>query len=145
MSQPSECIFCKIINGEANCQKLYEDGQTLGILDIGQVISDTGEFIPGRSLIIPKRHVAWYYDLEDEEAGQLFVAAKIVASKIKRAFNPDFVAVFIRGQRVPHVHIILQPSNEGDPVDRMFTDVSASFKVAPEELLNDMAQRIRIS
>jgi histidine triad (HIT) family protein len=133
-----------MIKGEESCQKLYEDEVTLCIVDIGQVISDSGEFIPGRSLVIPKRHVTWFYDLEDVEAGRLFIAAKIVAGKIKRAFNPDFVAVFIRGQRIPHAHIILQPSSGGDPVDRMFTGVTSSFfKVAPEELLNNMAERIK--
>ena len=141
----SECIFCKMIKGEESCRKLYEDEATLCILDIGQIISDTGEFIPGRSVVIPKRHVTWFYDLEDEEAGQLFIAAKIVANKIKKAFNPNFVTVFIRGQRVPHAHIILQPSVEGDPTDRLFTNIRPSFKVAPEELLNDMAQRIQES
>ena len=64
-----ECIFCKIIEGEGNARKLYEDATTLCILDIAQIVSDTGNFIPGRCLVIPKRHVAWFYDLEDEEAG----------------------------------------------------------------------------
>ena len=143
MSQSNECVFCKMLRGEESCQKLYENEAALCILDIGQIISDTGGFIPGRSLVIPKRHVTWFYDLEDEEAGQLFTAAKIVALKIKRAFNPDFVTVFIRGQRVPHAHIILQPETEGDPISRMFTSVRSSLKVAPEELLSNMAQRIR--
>ena len=64
----SECIFCKIIKGEASARKLYEDETTLCILDIGQIVSDAGRFILGRSLVIPKRHVPWFYDLEDEEA-----------------------------------------------------------------------------
>ena len=141
----TECIFCKIIKGEANSQKLYEDETTLCILDIGQILSDAGEFVPGRSLVIPKRHVTWFYDLEDEEAGKLFVVAKTIASKIKKAFNPDFVTVFIRGQRVPHAHIILQPTFEGDPVDKMFSNIGSYFKIAQEELLNDMARKLRES
>ena len=101
-----ECIFCKIIEGEASARKLYEDETTLSILDIGQLISDAGRFISGRSLVIPKRHVTWFYDLEDEEAGQLFIATNRVARKIKKAFNPDFITVFIRGQRISHAHVI---------------------------------------
>lgn len=141
----TECIFCKIIEGEGNARKLYEDETTLCILDIAQVVSDTGDFIPGRCLVIPKRHVAWFYDLEDEEAGQLFVAAKIAARKIKRAFHPDFVTIFIRGQRIPHAHIILQPSGAGDPMDKVFASLMSSFKLAPEELLDDMAQKLQES
>ncbi len=142
----SECIFCKIIKGEASARKLYEDETTLCILDIGQIVSDAGRFILGRSLVIPKRHVPWFYDLEDEEAGQLFIATKIVANKLKRAFNPDFVTVFIRGQRISHAHIILQPSSgEDDPTDKVFKGLISFFKLAPEELLDDMARKIQES
>jgi histidine triad (HIT) family protein len=137
-----ECIFCKIIEGEGSARKLYEDETTLCILDIAQVVSDKGNFIPGRCLVIPKRHVAFFHDLEDEEAGQLFVAASRAARKIKKAFNPDFVTVFIRGQRISHAHIILQPSGEGDPLDKLFASMMSTFKLAPEELLDDMARKI---
>jgi histidine triad (HIT) family protein len=140
-----ECIFCKIIEGEGSARKLYEDKATLCILDIAQVISDKGSFIPGRCLVIPKRHVASFYDLEDKEAGQLFVAAKRAARKIKSAFDPDFVTVFIRGQQISHAHIILQPSGEGDPLDRLFSGMRSTFKLAPAELLDDMAQKIQES
>ena len=138
-----ECIFCKIVKGEADARKLYEDETTLCILDIGQVVSDKGNFIPGRCLVIPKKHVAWFYDLEDEEAGQLFISAKIIARKLKMAFNPEFVTVIIRGQRIPHAHIILQPSGEGDPTDNWLTTMRSSFKLASEELLDDMVQKIQ--
>ena len=138
-----ECIFCKIIEGEASARKIYEDETILCILDIAQVISDTGNFIPGRCLVLPKRHVAFFYDLEDEEAGQLFVAAKTLARKLRKAFNPEFVTVFIRGQRVSHAHIILQPSGEGDPTSKLFAGMMSFFKLAPEELLDDMAQKIQ--
>jgi histidine triad (HIT) family protein len=137
-----ECIFCKIIEGEASARKLYEDETTLCILDIGQVVSDKGDFIPGRCLVIPKRHIAWFYDLDDEEAGQLFVVATAMARRLKQAFNPDFVTVFIRGQRVSHAHIILQPSGEDDPLDRLFSSMRSTFKLAPAELLDDMTQKI---
>ena len=137
-----QCVFCKIIEGEGNARKIYEDETTLCILDIAQIVSDTGNFVPGRCLVIPKKHVAWFYDLEDKEAGQLFIAAKIIARKLKKAFNPEFVTVIIRGQRIPHAHIILQPSGEGDPTDDWLTTMRSTFKLAPEELLDDMAQKI---
>lgn len=145
MAEASECIFCKIIRGGESCRKLYEDETTLGILDIAQVTLDTGEFIPGRALIIPKRHVPSYYDLEDEEAGRLFAAAKNLAKVIKRAFNPEFVTVFIRGRGVPsHAHIILQPTVENDPIDTyFFQHIRDNFKLAPSEVLDNMAQRIQ--
>jgi len=141
----NECIFCKIVKGEADARKVYEDETALCILDIGQVVSDAGEFVPGRCLAIAKRHVPWFYDLEDEEAGQLFIVAKKIAGKIIRAFNTDFVTVIIRGQRVSHVHIILQPSYEGDPMDKVMVGMRSSFQLAPAEMLDDMARKIQES
>jgi len=138
-----ECIFCKIIEGKEKARKLYEDEWTISILDIAQVTFDNGSPIPGRSLIIPKRHVAWFYDLEDKEAGQLFIAAKIVAGKLKKAFNPDFVSMFIHGHQIAHAHIILQPSFKGDAVEGMFSSMRSSFKLATEEALNDIARKIQ--
>ena len=138
-----DCLFCKMVRGEEKCLKLYEDDSTLVIVDIGQVIKKDGAIIPGRSLVIPKRHVVRYYELEDEEAGHLFIAATKIARKIKRAFDPQFVTVFIRGQQVAHCHIILQPSTgEGDPIDAMFMGVREFFKLVPEATLIEMAQKI---
>ena len=138
-----ECIFCKIVKGEADARMIYEDETTLCILDIGQVVTDKGDFIPGRCLVLPKKHVSWFYDLADEEAGQLFIAATITARKLKKAFNPQFVTVIIRGQRIPHAHIILQPAGEGDPMDNWLSTIRSTFKLAPAELLDDMAQKIQ--
>lgn len=137
------CLFCRMLTGKERCLKLYEDDLTFAIVDIGQVIKKNGEIIPGRSLVIPKRHVAHYYELEDEEAGHLFIAATKIARKIKKAFDPQFVTVFIRGQQVAHSHIILQPSTEeGDPIDAMFMGLRDFFKVASEEALLAMARKI---
>ncbi len=139
-----DCLFCGMLTGKVKCIKLYEDDSTFAIIDIGQVIKKDGGIIPGRSLVIPKRHVVHYYELEDEEAGRLFTAATKIARKIKKAFNPQFVTVFIRGQQVAHSHIILQPSTgEGDPIDAMFMGVRDFFKIAPEEALLAMVSKIK--
>jgi len=132
-----------MMRGEASCRKLYEDEATLSILDIGQMTSNNGEFIPGRSLVIPRRHVTWFYDLDDGEAGRLFIVARIVAGKIKQAFDPDFITMFLRGQRVPHAHIIVQPSGTDDALDDMFKVLRSPATIAPEVLLDEMARRIR--
>jgi histidine triad (HIT) family protein len=145
MDESAACIFCKMMKGEESCRKLYEDENTLSILDIGQMAlnPDTGELVRGRCLVIPKRHVIWFYELEDEELGKLFIATKSVIGKINRAFNPDFVTIFLRGQRVPHAHIILQPSFKGDAMENTFKVLSSPSTIAPEALLDEMAQKIR--
>ncbi|MDY6969800.1 MAG: HIT family protein [Spirochaetota bacterium] len=138
-----DCLFCKMIRGEVPCIKLYEDDHSFSIIDIAQVYKKDGEIIKGRSLVIPKKHIVHYYELDEEDAGHLFVAASKVARKIKKAFDPEFVTVFIRGQQVAHTHIILQPSTgEGDPIDSMFLNIRDFFKVAPEDDIKEIAQMI---
>ena len=50
-----ECLFCKIIDGQIPCFKIYEDDVVLAFLDINPD-SD------GHTLIIPKKH---HTDLND--------------------------------------------------------------------------------
>jgi histidine triad (HIT) family protein len=145
VGETGECIFCKMMIGEESCRKLYEGETTLSILDIGQMAlnPDTGELVRGRCLVIPKRHVIWFYELEDKELRELFIATKAVVGKINRAFNPNYVTIFLRGQRVPHAHIILQPSFKDDAMENTFKVLSSPSTIAPEALLDEMAQRIR--
>lgn len=65
-------------------------------------------------MVIPKRHVRFWHDLDDTEVAAVFNTAKAVARKIKTQYAPSFVCVFIRGGRVEHTHVVLFPSNEGD-------------------------------
>ncbi|CAK9140883.1 unnamed protein product [Ilex paraguariensis] len=48
-TEEKNCVFCKIIRGEAKTSKLYED-------DICLCILDTNPLTHGHSLIIPKCH-----------------------------------------------------------------------------------------
>lgn len=143
MNTPDSCIFCKIFNRELPSRQLGENQHALAILDIGQVVLEDGNFVPGRSLVIPKKHVLHFYDLDDEEAAGLFILAKNISAKLKVAFSPQFVTFFIRGQQVPHAHIILQPSNKDDPVDDMFKNIMNHFKQAPDDILDNMFNQIK--
>jgi len=58
----SDCIFCKIVNGEIPCKKLYEDDEKLAFADINPVA-------PVHLLVIPKKHIPGLLDLEEQDAG----------------------------------------------------------------------------
>lgn len=102
-----DCAFCKIIRDELPSWKIMENNDVIGILD-------TNPTAEGHCLIIPKRHVHHWHDLNDAETSTVFNAAKLVAKQIKKKYKPDFVCVFIRGGRVKHTHVVLFPSHEGD-------------------------------
>lgn len=122
----NNCIFCRIAAGQAEAHRVYEDDLSLAILDINPLSR-------GHCLVIPKRHVPWWHDLTEEETESLFRVAKVVANKIMKAFNPDFVCMYARGRRIPHTHIFLVPTYKGDPVDRFFNALEG-FQEAPKVL-----------
>lgn len=74
---------------------------------------------PGHTLIIPRRHVANYYDLTDQEKTALWSMADYCKSIIDSRFSPDGYNIGINigtaaGQSVPHVHLHLIPRFTGD-------------------------------
>ena len=127
MTENDSCIFCKIVAGQADAYRVYEDELSLAILDINP-------FSRGHCLVIPRRHVPWWHDLSEKEVESLFRVARTVADKIMKAYSPDFVAMYARGRRIPHTHIFLVPTYKGDPLDRFFNALEG-FQEAPPALM----------
>ena len=98
----SDCLFCKIINGEIPSSKVYED-------ELCYAFRDIAPMAPTHILVIPKTHVASVDGITEENSA---VVAHIfeVIPQIARAegltngyrvvsnCGPD------AGQTVPHLH-----------------------------------------
>jgi len=88
----------------------------------GLVVRDAFPISPGHTLIIPKRHVGSFFDLEADERAELLALlcqAKVVADK---EFSPQGYNIGINdgaaaGQTVPHLHLHMIPRFEGDLPD----------------------------
>ena len=111
----SECIFCRIANGEIPSATLYED-------DDFRVILDLGPASKGHALILPKSHAANIYELPDELAGKAMVLAKKMAGRMTEALEFDGFNIVqnngeVAGQTVFHFHMHLIPRYEGDQVN----------------------------
>ena len=126
-----ECVFCRIVQGKLPSWKIAENDAAIGILD-------TNPSADGHCLIIPKRHVRYWYDLSDAEICAVFNTAKAVAQKIKKEYAPDCVCIFTRGGRVKHTHVVLFPSNEGDKLggfpQSVLGKADVDFKKVQEKL-----------
>lgn len=108
------CIFCKIANGEIPSATVYEDDDFRAILDLGPASK-------GHTLILPKKHVANIFEMDDETASKALVAAKHVACKVKKAMNCEGLNILqnngeIAGQSVFHFHMHIIPRYAGDTV-----------------------------
>ena len=96
------CIFCKIIKKEILCDKIYEDENFLAFLTIGPVAD-------GHLLIVPKKHIVWMQDADDETISGIFKLSKKLMSSLKNSFKCDYVSLSVAGEEIPHFHIHLIP------------------------------------
>ena len=95
----TDCIFCKIINGEIPSTKIYENAYVIAIEDINPKAKV-------HSLVIPKIHVESLNELEDEKImSEILKAVKEVA-KIKgvKAYRLHVNTGKEEGQIVFHLH-----------------------------------------
>ena len=107
MAEKDRCVLCEVVGGELPSRKVYEDTSFLAILDVNPCAE-------GRCLVVPKTHAARFNEMGDDESAHLFRVVKIVARKIKKAFNLESICVFIRGGRISHLHVAVFPSMQGD-------------------------------
>ncbi len=109
----SDCIFCKLANGEIPSATLYED-------DDFRVILDLGPASKGHALVIPKQHYADLYEIPDEVLAKASAVAKKVGTRLAKAMGCDGLNIvqnngLAAGQTVFHFHIHLIPRYENEP------------------------------
>lgn len=103
----SDCIFCKIANGEIPSQFIYEDESVVAFRDLNPQA-------PEHILIVPKKHVAKIIDFTAEDkdlAAHIFVdVVPEVAKKIgvdESGFRIVINTGEEGGQTVGHLHVHL--------------------------------------
>jgi histidine triad (HIT) family protein len=100
----TDCLFCKIRDGEISGDIVYEDDDILAFNDVNPVA-------PVHVLIIPKKHISTVNDVSaNDEAimGKLFSAAKAIASQ--RGLSDDGYRLVVNtnasaGQVIFHIHM----------------------------------------
>lgn len=112
-SEQTACVFCAIAAGSAPAQVILQDPHALCILDINP-------FSQGHCLVIPRRHVPWWHELSAPETASLFEIARQGANLLMEAFQPEMVTMYARGRRIPHTHIFLVPTRQGEVLDGFF-------------------------
>lgn len=98
----SASIFTKIINHEMPAHFVYEDEHCVAILDRNPAVK-------GQSLVIPKKEIAYAFDLDDNTYLHLFQTAKMIAKASDKAFAAERTCLVVEGFDVPHVHIKIFP------------------------------------
>ncbi|MCQ2815000.1 MAG: HIT family protein [Bacilli bacterium] len=103
-------VFCKIVDGEIPCYKLYEDEDVLAFLDISQVTK-------GHALVICKKHYPNFLATPQETMHKVMdVAQRIGQVQIKmlgaKGVNILSNCYEAAGQTVNHFHVHVIPRYE---------------------------------
>ena len=90
--------------------------------EAGVVIRDGFPISPGHTLIIPRRHVASFFELTDVERDELLGLLASAKAVLDATLHPSGYNIGINdgpaaGQTVPHLHIHLIPRYDGDCED----------------------------
>ena len=125
------CVFCKIVKGELPSYKVYEVENFFGFLDHNPLN-------PGNSLLIPKKHYRWVYDIP--EFGEYWEAARKIALATQKIVKSHSINFLTLGYEVSHAHIRIIPRFDDD----CHTDgirLSAVKKIAKEKM-QEIAKKI---
>ena len=90
--------------------------------DLALVIRDGYPISPGHTLVIPKRHIGSWFEINPEEQSAMLDLLGRAKAVLEEEFKPDGYNIGINdgptaGQTVPHLHMHLIPRYEGDLQD----------------------------
>lgn len=110
-SAAKPCPFCNL-----------RSEQLIAANPLAAVVRDAFPLSPGHCLVVPRRHVASFFDCTAEERAAMMAlldAAKAVLDREHRpaAYNLGLNDGAVAGQTVMHVHLHLIPRYTGDAVD----------------------------
>lgn len=95
-------LFTQIIRGEVPCHKILEDERYIAILEKHPLTE-------GHTVVVPKKEVDHFFELEDTDLSGLVLFSKKVASALRKAIPCQKIAVLVYGLKVRHAHMHLVP------------------------------------
>jgi histidine triad (HIT) family protein len=112
MSDPSDCLFCKIAAGDIPSTRVYEDERTIAFMDINPGSR-------GHLLVIPRTHSTDLLEIEAVDLEAVARTAQVMARRVKDKLSADGVNLINScgaraWQTVFHFHMHVIPRYDGD-------------------------------
>ena len=132
----TDCLFCKIVQGEIPATKVLEDSAAVAFMDIGPLAE-------GHVLLIPAGHYATLDEMPGDQAAAMLRHLPALVKAVQAATGCEGVNVLqnngrVAHQVVMHVHFHIIPRNAGDAFH--FNWPAGSY---PEGRLSELAEAIR--
>ena len=127
-----DCVFCKIIREELPSYSVFEDEDYIAFLDIRPMN-------PGHTLVVPKLHYRWVWDVP--EAGRYFETVTRIAKALQQTMKTEWIAADVAGMGVAHAHIHLIPRFPNDGHGEFVN--GRNVKMITPEQMKKVAETIR--
>jgi histidine triad (HIT) family protein len=133
LNMMKDCIFCKIVNNESHCWKVYEDKLVIAIFDIYPATE-------GHILVLPKEHYKNIYDIPEHLIAHISKVCKKIALNLKKTLGIQAINL-IHGsgkaaqQDIFHFHMHVVPRKKDDNF-KLHYDPKLEIKQKFDELLN---------
>ena len=133
----SDCIFCAIVQRQAEASYVFEDDLVVAFMTLEPVSV-------GHVLVIPRAHLPYLADVPRDIAAHMFTVGQELAAALRRSsipcegvnlFYADGEAAF---QEVFHAHLHVFPRTTGDGFGLV-----ADWRVRPRPELDAAAAELR--
>lgn len=106
-----KCAFCQLPSERIAFQN-----------ELALLFDDAYPVSPGHCLVIPRRHVSSWFDIEPQEQVAMLQLLAIARQRVEEIFHPSSYNIGINdgpaaGQTIPHLHMHLIPRYTGDQKD----------------------------
>lgn len=129
------CIFCDIVSKKTKAYILFENDNTLALLDIFPSVS-------GHTMVIPKKHGVTVQDFSKGELGEVMETVSMMTKNLTKAYNTSIFTIGINqgeeaGVHHLHVHVIPRYRTDGGGI------VQSIVKSKVNENFEEVAERIK--
>ncbi|QQZ07732.1 HIT family protein [Heyndrickxia vini] len=137
------CLGCKLANKKETVNVVFEDEYVCCILD-------HYPYNEGHVLILPKKHIRYFDELDENTANSLINASKIISKAIKKLFHPDGITVCQNGgvfDELTHFHMHVIPRYEGQNFADFYIEVGETHieeETKLEKTKRNMIETIKV-
>ena len=124
-------LFTRIIEGELPARFVWKDESCVVFLSIRPLR-------PGHALVVPRKEVDHWIDLDAGLLAHLFETARAIGRAQMAGFKPARIGVMVAGLEVPHCHIHVVPirgvrdldfgNQDPDPDPEMMDDAAETIR-----------------
>lgn len=128
----SNCVFCKIVNGNISARIIRRNDEAIAFLDAFPLSA-------GHTLIIPKSHYSKVQDMKKKDSDALFDLLRRITLVVEQGVGVKASTIAIHngtdsGQEIPHVHVHIIPRTVADgaaPIHSLFKNRP---QISPKDL-----------